>query len=186
MIVMGWVTLEDGQHILIGPGGKTLATRAQISAHAGGGKERGKALAGRSKAAVARAVALGGKRTRAKAREAGAAKWAQKMLGGKMAEHVATQKWTKGSPKQIAWAANLKASAYTAAAKDPVFVRGRPTASTVLAVKRAADEFRDAAKVIDLRGGMAQKVLGAAGERLKLAKTKRAVLAARHAAKGSG
>ncbi len=53
---MGWVTLEDGQHVLIGPGGKTLATRAQISS-ASGGKERGKALAGKSKGAVARAVA---------------------------------------------------------------------------------------------------------------------------------
>ena len=34
------------------------------------------------------------------------------------------------------------------------------------------------------RAARGTKVLGAAGERLKLAKTKRAVLAARHAAKG--
>ncbi len=53
---MGWVTLDDGQHVLIGSSGKVAATRAQISS-ASGGKERGKALAGRSKGAVARAVA---------------------------------------------------------------------------------------------------------------------------------
>ncbi len=53
---MGWVTLDDGQHILIGSSGKVLATRAQISS-VSGGKERGKALAGSSKGAVARAVA---------------------------------------------------------------------------------------------------------------------------------
>ncbi len=53
---MGWVTLEDGQHVLIGPSGRVLATRAQTSS-ASGAKERGKALAGRSKGAVARAVA---------------------------------------------------------------------------------------------------------------------------------
>ncbi|MGO8898582.1 MAG: hypothetical protein ACLQU5_09555 [Isosphaeraceae bacterium] len=28
---MGWVTLEDGQHVLIGSSGKVLATRSQIS-----------------------------------------------------------------------------------------------------------------------------------------------------------
>jgi hypothetical protein len=48
---MGWVTLDDGQHVYIGAGGKVLATRSAISS-AGGGKERGKALAARSKAAI--------------------------------------------------------------------------------------------------------------------------------------
>jgi len=181
---MGWITLDDGQHVFIGSGGKVLATRGQISS-AAGGKERGRALAARSRAAVGKAIVAGGKTSRAKAREAGAAKWAQKMLGSKMAEEVAKQKWAKGSPKQIAWATNLKASAYTAAVKDPIFLRGEKSARTVLAVKRAADEMRDAGKVIDMGPGlMGQKILGAAGERLKLAATKRAVLAARHAAKG--
>ncbi len=53
---MGWVTLDDGQHVLIGSSGKVLATRAQISS-ASGGKERGQALAARSKAAIAHARA---------------------------------------------------------------------------------------------------------------------------------
>ncbi len=53
---MGWVTLDDGQHVLIGPSGRVLATRAQISS-ASGGKERGQALAGRSKAAVLARIA---------------------------------------------------------------------------------------------------------------------------------
>jgi len=48
---MGWVTLDDGQKVYIGSGGKVLATRGAISS-AAGGKERGRALAGRSKAAV--------------------------------------------------------------------------------------------------------------------------------------
>ncbi len=52
---MGWVTLEDGQHVLIGSSGRVLATRAQISS-ASGGKERGKALAARSKAAIDKAT----------------------------------------------------------------------------------------------------------------------------------
>lgn len=51
---MGWVTLDDGQHVFIGAGGKVLATRGKISS-AGGAKERGKALAARSKAAIAKA-----------------------------------------------------------------------------------------------------------------------------------
>ncbi len=51
---MGWVTLDDGQHVLIA-GGQVYATRGQISS-ASGGKERGRALAARSKAAVGRAV----------------------------------------------------------------------------------------------------------------------------------
>ncbi len=48
---MGWVTLDDGQHVYIGSGGKVLATRSAISS-ASGGKERGKALATRSKTAI--------------------------------------------------------------------------------------------------------------------------------------
>ncbi len=175
-----WVTLADDQHVYISDGGKVLATRGKISS-AAGGKDRGKALAARSRAAIGKATDLAAKATRAKAREAGAVKWAQKMLGGKMAEHVAGQKWTKGSPKQIAWAANLKASAYTAAVKDPTFYRGETSPRTILAVKRAADEMRDARKLIDERDRLGSMVLGAAGERLKLAKTKRAVLAAEHA-----
>ncbi len=51
-----WVTLDDDQHVYISDGGKVLATRGAISS-AAGGKERGRALAGRSKAAVDRAVA---------------------------------------------------------------------------------------------------------------------------------
>ena len=42
---MGWVTLDDGQHVFIGAGGKVLATRGAISS-AGGAKERGKARSG--------------------------------------------------------------------------------------------------------------------------------------------
>ena len=53
---MGWVTLDDGQKVLIGPSGKVLATRAQISS-ASGGKERGQALASRTKAAIAKVTA---------------------------------------------------------------------------------------------------------------------------------
>ena len=53
---MGWVTLDDGQHVLIGPGGKVLASRVAISS-AAGGKERGRALAARSKAAIGKARA---------------------------------------------------------------------------------------------------------------------------------
>src|SRR5208283_4963618 len=52
-----WVTLDDDQHVYISDGGKVLATRGKISS-AGGGKERGKALAARSKAAIGR---VGGK-----------------------------------------------------------------------------------------------------------------------------
>ncbi len=54
---MGWVTLDDGQHVYIGSSGRVLATRSQISSGPGGGKERGKALAARSKAAIGRATA---------------------------------------------------------------------------------------------------------------------------------
>ncbi len=53
---MGWVTLDDGQHVYIGSSGRVLATRSQISSGPGGGKERGKALAARSKAAIGRAT----------------------------------------------------------------------------------------------------------------------------------
>ncbi len=48
---MGWVTLDDGQHVYIGSGGKVLATRGAISNVSGGG-ERGRALAMRSKTAI--------------------------------------------------------------------------------------------------------------------------------------
>ena len=48
-----WVTLDDDQHVYISDGGKVLATRSKISS-AGGAKERGKALAARSKAAITR------------------------------------------------------------------------------------------------------------------------------------
>ncbi len=50
-----WVTLDDGQKVFIGSGGRVLATRGAISS-AAGGKERGKALAERSRAAVARGL----------------------------------------------------------------------------------------------------------------------------------
>ncbi len=53
---MGWVTLDDGQHVYISSGGKVLATRGAISSGPGGGKERGKALAARSKAAMNAAI----------------------------------------------------------------------------------------------------------------------------------
>jgi hypothetical protein len=49
---MGWITLDDGRHVLIA-GGKVYATRAAISS-VSGGKERGRALAARSKIAIAR------------------------------------------------------------------------------------------------------------------------------------
>ncbi len=49
-----WVTLDDDQHVYIGSGGKVLATRGAISS-GGGGKDRGNALAARSKAAIGRA-----------------------------------------------------------------------------------------------------------------------------------
>jgi hypothetical protein len=51
-----WVTLDDDQHVYISDGGKVLATRSAIS-KAGGAKERGKALAARSKAAIGKAMA---------------------------------------------------------------------------------------------------------------------------------
>ena len=54
---MGWVTLDDGQHVFIGAGGKVLALRGAISS-AGGAKERGKSLAARSKAAIGKARAI--------------------------------------------------------------------------------------------------------------------------------
>ncbi len=50
-----WVTLDDDQHVYISDSGKVLATRGAISS-AAGGKERGKALAERSKAAVGKAT----------------------------------------------------------------------------------------------------------------------------------
>jgi hypothetical protein len=50
-----WVTLDDDQHVYISDGGKVLATRSAISS-AGGGKQRGKALAARSKAAIGKAT----------------------------------------------------------------------------------------------------------------------------------
>jgi hypothetical protein len=120
----------------------------------------------------------------AKTAKEGAAKWAQKMASGPltMKEEAAKHEFTKGSEKQKEWATRIKAAGYTAAINDPVFRRGEVSPSTVLAVKRAADSMKDAGKVIDDRDRIGSKVLGAAGERLKLAKTKRAVLAARHAA----
>jgi hypothetical protein len=48
-----WVTLDDDQHVYISDGGKVLASRSAIS-KAGGAKERGKALAARSKGAITR------------------------------------------------------------------------------------------------------------------------------------
>ncbi len=50
-----WVTLDDDQHVYISDGGKVLATRGAISS-AAGGKERGRALAQRSKAAIGKAT----------------------------------------------------------------------------------------------------------------------------------
>jgi len=50
-----WVTLDDDQHVYISGGGKVLATRGAISSGAGG-KDRGKALAARSKAAIGKAT----------------------------------------------------------------------------------------------------------------------------------
>ncbi len=56
-----WVTLDDDQHVYISDGGKVLATRGAISS-AAGGKERGRALAGRSKAAIGKALGKAKKR----------------------------------------------------------------------------------------------------------------------------
>ncbi len=58
---MGWVTLDDGQKVFIGSGGRVLATRGAISS-AAGGKERGKALAQRSQAAIGKALGKAKKR----------------------------------------------------------------------------------------------------------------------------
>lgn len=62
-----WVTLDDDQHVYISDGGKVLATRSKISS-AGGGKERGKALAARSKAAIGKAMSRSGAVERARSR----------------------------------------------------------------------------------------------------------------------
>ena len=51
---MGWVTLDDGQHVFI-QNGRVLADRSSIS-KVSGASDRGKALAGRSKAALVRAA----------------------------------------------------------------------------------------------------------------------------------
>jgi hypothetical protein len=48
-----WVTLDDDQHVYISDRGKVLATRGAISS-ASGGKERGKELEARSKAAISK------------------------------------------------------------------------------------------------------------------------------------
>ncbi len=56
-----WVTLDDGQKVFIGSGGRVLATRGAISS-AAGGKERGKALAQRSQAAIGKALGKAKKR----------------------------------------------------------------------------------------------------------------------------
>jgi len=48
---MGWITLDDGQHVFIGSGGKVLATRSTISS-AAGGKERGRALAAKDRTGI--------------------------------------------------------------------------------------------------------------------------------------
>jgi len=50
-----WVTTDEGNHVYISNGGKVLATRGAISS-AAGGKERGLAMAQRSKAAVGKAT----------------------------------------------------------------------------------------------------------------------------------
>ncbi len=52
---MGWVTLDDGQHVYIGSGGKVLATRSAISATAGG-RERMGAMRSKAHAAVHKAL----------------------------------------------------------------------------------------------------------------------------------
>jgi len=51
-----WVTLDDDQHVYISDSGKVLATRGAISS-SGGGKDRGKVMAARSKAAIGKATA---------------------------------------------------------------------------------------------------------------------------------
>ncbi len=71
---MGWVTLDDGQHVYIGSSGRVLATRAPISSGPGGGKERGKALAARSKAAIGKATGKGKPSLKEQADKARAAK----------------------------------------------------------------------------------------------------------------
>ncbi len=53
---MGWVTLDDGQHVYIGSGGKVLATRSGISATAGG-RERMGAMRSKAQGAVHQALA---------------------------------------------------------------------------------------------------------------------------------
>jgi len=79
-----WVTLPDtDQHVFISDGGKVLATRGAISS-AGGGKERGKALAARSKAAIGKATA--GKRKPSLKEQAAAHR--AKQRGGLTKTHV--------------------------------------------------------------------------------------------------
>jgi hypothetical protein len=55
-----WVTLDDDQHVYISDGGKVLAKRSAISS-AGGGKDRGKSLIAKSKAAIGK---ITGKQTK--------------------------------------------------------------------------------------------------------------------------
>jgi hypothetical protein len=56
---MGWVTLDDGQHVFIGAGGKVLASRSAISATAAGRERVGEM---RAKAVGVVRKALAGKR----------------------------------------------------------------------------------------------------------------------------
>ncbi len=129
---MGWVTLDDGQHVLIGPGGKTLATRAQISAHAGGGRERGQALAGRSKTAVARAVA--------------------KARAGKPAKAAG-----RGTPERAAKAAILRQQ-YREKTSTPLTTRRGPKGQTVPEiVRRQASKVRSVSSMASPRIDAANK-----------------------------
>jgi len=136
---MGWITLDDGQHVFIGSGGKVLATRGQISS-AGGGKERGKALAARSKAAMGKAT---GRTARAveHARAAGRGtherhRQAQKLVA---ARHVvaAGPKPIKGvSDKQRKYATDVRQQKiegldYKKAMRGPTKEKGTKQAETV-------------------------------------------------------
>ncbi len=110
---MGWVTLDDGQRVFIGPGGKVAATRAQISS-ASGAKERGKALAAKSKGAVARAVA--------KAR-AGKSKSSVKAKGRGTPERAAMAKYYREDRANTVAAKAALAKA-TASTHNPVTTQG--------------------------------------------------------------
>jgi hypothetical protein len=63
-----WITVgDDDQHVYVTDSGKIAATRSAISS-AGGAKERGKALAARSKAAIGKAMSRSGAVERARSR----------------------------------------------------------------------------------------------------------------------